>query len=223
MSCSLGGRLETDDAGALANGDHRSARGSAQGLDSGTAVGSPLVPAAAALARRGGVRLGARRSTPHPPGSPPMTLVLAASAWLSAFLVVVTIALLAVPTTPAELALWRRLRTARVRRWLTRRRHLSEPLDAETTPQVARKNLRWHLALTTLFSAQLAIAAASERAWWRPLALLLVLPSIAYFAGSLVQRQKVAILRSRRDPRRSDPSELGDSLVRRRSTRPSSR
>lgn len=127
-----------------------------------------------------------------------MTLVLAASAWLSAILVLVTIALLAVPTTPAERALWRRLRTASLRRWLTRRSAPTAPLDPASTAQVARKNLRWHLALTTLFSAQLAIAAASERAWWRPLALLLVLPSIAYFAGSLVQRQKIAILDARR-------------------------
>lgn len=94
-----------------------------------------------------------------------MTLVLAGASWLSAFLVLVTLALLAVPTTPAELALWRRLRTTSLRKWLTRRRALSAPLDPASTSQVARKNLRWHLALTTLFSAQLAIAAVSERAW----------------------------------------------------------
>jgi hypothetical protein len=126
-----------------------------------------------------------------------MTLVLTVFAWLSATLVVVTIALLAVPTTPAELALWRRLRTQSVRKWLTRRRNLSEPLNPVSTPQVARKNLLWHLVLTALFSTQLAIAAASEGAWWRPLAALLVLPSVAYFVGSLVQRQKVAVLHSR--------------------------
>jgi hypothetical protein len=126
-----------------------------------------------------------------------MTLVLTVFAWLSATLVVVTIALLAVPTTPAELALWRRLRTQSVRRWLTRRRSLSEPLNTVSTPQVARKNLLWHLVLTALFSTQLAIAAASPGAWWRPLAALMVLPSLAYFVGSLVQRQKVAILHSR--------------------------
>ena len=126
-----------------------------------------------------------------------MTLVLSAFAWLSTTLVVATIALLAVPTTQAELALWRRLRTQSVRRWLTRRRNLSEPLNPFSTPRVARKNLLWHLVLTSLFSTQLAIAAASPGAWWRPLAALLVLPSVAYFVGSLVQRQKVAILHSR--------------------------
>jgi uncharacterized membrane protein YbaN (DUF454 family) len=127
-----------------------------------------------------------------------MTLVLTVCAWLSATLAVVTIALLAVPTTPLELALWRRLRAQSVRKWLTRRRGLAEPLNFMSTPQVARKNLLWHLVLTTLFSTQLAIAAGSEAAWWRPLAALLVVPSVAYFIGSLVQRQKVAILHSRR-------------------------
>lgn len=126
-----------------------------------------------------------------------MTLVLSLFALLSATLVVATIALLAVPATTAEVALWRRLRTQSVRRWLTRRRHFSEPLDPVSTPQAARKNLLWHLVLTALFSTQLAIAAASPGAWWRPLAALLVLPSVAYFVGSLVQRQKVAILHSR--------------------------
>ena len=126
-----------------------------------------------------------------------MTLLLTVCAWLSATLAVVTIALLAVPTTPSELALWRRLRTQSVRKWLTRRRGLAEPLHAVFTPQVARKNLLWHLVLTALFSTQLAIAAASKGAWWRPLAALLVLPCVAYFVGSLVQRQKVAILHSR--------------------------
>ncbi len=126
-----------------------------------------------------------------------MTLVLTACACLSAALVVATIVLLAVPPTPTELALWRRLRTQSVRRWLTRRRGLTEPLNPASTPQVARKNLLWHLVLTVLFSTQLAIAAASVGAWWRPLAALLFLPSVAYFVGSLVQRQKVAILHSR--------------------------
>jgi hypothetical protein len=126
-----------------------------------------------------------------------MTLVLTVFAWLSATLVAVTIALLAVPTTTAELPLWRRLGTQAVRRWLTRRRSLAEPLNPVSAPQVARKNLLWHLVLSALFSTQLAIAAASEGAWWRPLAGLLVLPSVAYFVGSLVQRQKLAILHSR--------------------------
>ena len=126
-----------------------------------------------------------------------MTLVLTAFACLSAALVVVTIVLFAVPPMPAELALWRRLRTQSVRRWLTRRRGLTEPLNPASTPQVARKNLLWHLVLTALFSTQLAIAAASVGASWRPLAALLVLPSGAYFVGSLVQRQKAAILHSR--------------------------
>jgi hypothetical protein len=126
-----------------------------------------------------------------------MTLVLTVFALLSATLVVLTIALLAVPPTPAELALWHRLRTRSVRRWLTRRRGLFEPLNPVSTPRVARKNLLGRLVLTALFSFQLAIAAGSEGAWWRPLAALLILSSVAYFVGSLVQRQKVAILHSR--------------------------
>lgn len=123
-----------------------------------------------------------------------MTLILTASAWLSAILAVLTCALLAAPVIPGERLLWRRLRIPLVRRWITRRRQLSGVLDFATTPLAARRNLRWHLGLTSLFAAQLAMAAGSRETWWRPLVALLVLPSVGYFVGSLVQRQKIAIL-----------------------------
>jgi hypothetical protein len=51
--------------------------------------------------------------------------------------------------------------------------------------------------LTGVFSSQLAWALASKGAWWRPLTLPLVMFSAGYFLGSLVQRQKIAVLRLR--------------------------
>jgi hypothetical protein len=62
---------------------------------------------------------------------------------------------------------------------------------------IARTNLRWHLILTFLFFGLLARALWAGSEWWSALAGLLIVPSLAYFVGSLVQRQKIAILHLR--------------------------
>ena len=109
-------------------------------------------------------------------------------------LTTITILLVVIPVGRWELRVWHRLRVAQFRRWLTRSRHVREPLHPDRTVRIARRNLQWHIVLTALFSFQLGVAAAAKDAWWRPLALLLVVPCVAYMLGSLVQRQKVAII-----------------------------
>lgn len=126
-----------------------------------------------------------------------MTRLLTVSLWLSMGLFATTVGLLAAPATHAELGLWRRLRIRSLRRWISRRRNGDEPYDPKLTVQTARTNLLWHLLLTGLFSTQIAWALVSEGSWWRPLAVPLVVFCIGYFAGSLVQRQKIAIVRLR--------------------------
>ncbi len=126
-----------------------------------------------------------------------VTAILVASCSLSALLMIATIALLTVPVVPAELALWHSLHVEGLRRWITKRRGVQEPLNTRGTVQIARRNLLWHLTLTFLFFTQLGIAAGSAGSWWRPLAPVLVIPCVAYFAGSIVQRQKIAVVRLR--------------------------
>ncbi len=126
-----------------------------------------------------------------------MTAVLTVFAGLAWVLTAITAVFVLVPTAGSEHRIWHRLKVARVRRWLTRRRSVSEPYQAEATMRIARRNLWWHLVMTALFTSQLAIAAGSPRAWWRPGALILIVPCLAYLLGSVVQRQKIAIIRSR--------------------------
>jgi len=76
---------------------------------------------------------------------------------------------------------------------------VNEPLHPQLTVRFARRNLVWHLVLTGLFSSQVAWALVSEGRWWRPLTVPLVIFCIGYFAGSLVQRQKIAIVRLRQN------------------------
>jgi len=123
--------------------------------------------------------------------------VLAACFAMAAVLTIGTGLLLLAPTTSAELRIWRRVRVSSLRRWLTRTRHVEEPLDSDVTTRIARRNLYWHLVLTGLFAVQLGIALGSVGAWWRPFAAVLVVPCLAYFLGSVVQRQKIAVIQMR--------------------------
>ena len=122
-----------------------------------------------------------------------MTSVLQMSA-LGGVALTITILLVVMPASRLELRVWHTVRVTHLRRWLTRNRQVVEPFHRETTLRIARRNLRWHLVLTALFSFQLGVASASTEAWWRPLPLLLLVPCVAYMLGSLVQRQKIAII-----------------------------
>ena len=126
-----------------------------------------------------------------------MTDLLAACAGVGAVLTAVTALLTVLPARQWELRIWRWLGVTPVRHWLTRRHREADPLDLRSVSRIARRNLQWHLALTGLFSVELAVAAGTPHAWWRPLALLLLLPCIAYMLGSVVQRQKIAIIQAR--------------------------
>jgi hypothetical protein len=123
-----------------------------------------------------------------------MTLFLTACFLSAVALTAATGLLVILPATRAELAIWRRLRIQSLRRRLTRTRHVDQPLEAGVTARIARRNLHWHLVLSGLFTAQLGAAIGSEGRWWRPLAAPLIVFCVAYFAGSLVQRQKLVVL-----------------------------
>ena len=111
--------------------------------------------------------------------------------------ILTTVGLLVIPVTPRELGLWRYLRVRSLRRWITRRRSVNEPFHVQLTVEMARRNLMWHLLLTGLFCSQIAWALLSGGSWWRPLTVPLAVFCIGYFAGSLVQRQKIAIAYAR--------------------------
>jgi hypothetical protein len=131
-----------------------------------------------------------------------MTEVLLGCLILSSFFVAGTLALLVIPVRPGELRLWGVLRTRVLRRWITKRRSVNQPLQGVRTLLIARTNLRWHLILTAVFVGLIARAALDESCWWRPIAILMTIPAVAYFLGSLMQRQKIAIIELR--TRRSD-------------------
>ena len=120
--------------------------------------------------------------------------VLAASLAISLLTLVLTVPMLALPASPSELRMWRFLRLSLLRRWITKRRKVNEPFDPQATPAIARRNILWHLFLNSVFTVQLVVALVSRGSGWRPLAPLLVIPCVAYLAGSAVQRHKLVIV-----------------------------
>ena len=123
-----------------------------------------------------------------------LTDVLLVCLVLQAFVLLGTIALMTIPIMPTELGVWHLLRIEQTRKWITRRRKVIQPLRRESTLKIARDNLRWHLVLTILFCGLTGRAVMADNILFRLLASLLLIPSIAYLGGSLVQRQKIAVL-----------------------------
>lgn len=106
----------------------------------------------------------------------------------------VTLVLIFLPISRQELKLWRGLRINKARRHMTKRRKLDQPFDRDETPRLAWKNLHWHLILTTLFTYQVGTIVWTGSRILQPAAFLLTIFCVAYLVGSLVQRQKVAII-----------------------------
>lgn len=105
--------------------------------------------------------------------------------------------LLLLPPTPAEQRLWRRLDVQRLRRWITRRRNPGQRHRDGTTEQTARTNILWHAALGVIL-AGLILHPSLSSGPLRVIRYFLLLGCIAYFAGSLVQRQKLVISANQR-------------------------
>ena len=73
-----------------------------------------------------------------------MTEILIVCFILLGLLAASTLALAAIPVVPGELELWRVLRIQVIRRWITKRRRVNQPLHNVKTMGIARTNIRWH-------------------------------------------------------------------------------
>jgi hypothetical protein len=77
---------------------------------------------------------------------------------------------------------------------MTRWRDPGERPERRRTARIARRNLLWHLFLPYYLGYLMLQALWNSKLWFRSLSAILVLPSAAYLAGSIVQRHKIAIL-----------------------------
>jgi hypothetical protein len=72
-----------------------------------------------------------------------------------------------------------------------------QPLDFETVSR-SKKNIVWHIALTAVMLIVTLKLVSQPGAIFKIMQMLTVVPSIGWFFGSLVQRQKIALLNQMR-------------------------
>jgi hypothetical protein len=108
-----------------------------------------------------------------------------------------TIVFIILPIVPGEMKLWNFLRIQKLRHWITKRRTVNEPLKEGKTVDRVRRNLLWHLILTFVFITEITISLYPMNIWLSPFALFFTASSLAYLLGSIVQRQKIAIIENR--------------------------
>lgn len=131
---------------------------------------------------------------PSPARAPyPITDLLLVTLIIAALCTLLNIPLLVVPPSRREAMLWRRLQLQKVRRWLTRRRHVNQPLSPQTAT-IARQNILWHLILSAVMCGVMIQALQTDALLYKLFGALSVLPCVAWLLGSLVQRQKIVLL-----------------------------
>jgi hypothetical protein len=105
--------------------------------------------------------------------------------------------LLFVPPGRSEQRLWRTLGVQHLRRWITRRRNPGHRHRDGETALIARTNIWWHAGLGVV------LASLIFHPWLRSgppriARYFLLAGCVAYFIGSIVQRQKLVVSIRRR-------------------------
>jgi hypothetical protein len=110
-------------------------------------------------------------------------------------LAIISIPLIYFPATAMEQKLWQKLNIRILRHWVTKRG--TEKRDQQSTMQnvieSSRKNIAWHGIITLTFGFLMFRAQFIDNVYIPYSSHLLLLPSIAYFFGSIIQRQKIII------------------------------
>ena len=117
------------------------------------------------------------------------------SAMTQVLCLLATLAIMFVPPLVGEVGLWRRLGAGNLRRFLSKRLTTPQPFSVGPTEHVAVRNIRWHLVLTFALLVQTLLATVSPSLTLQLLGIFYVLPAIGWLLGSIVQRQKIALIR----------------------------
>ena len=123
-----------------------------------------------------------------------LDLLVIASGVIQLLCFAATVAILSIPRQRGETELWRRLGMGRLRKALSKRLRTPQPLAGGKTERIAVRNIRWHLLLTFALLVQTLLATTSQSLALRVVAILYALPAGGWLAGSIVQRQKIALL-----------------------------
>ena len=98
------------------------------------------------------------------------------------------------PVTQIEQRLLNKLNIRKIRYLATKKNTEKSNTGKESLLERSRKNIIWHVFLTLLFTFLIFRAHSVSNEMIQHLSLFLLLPIVAYFIGTLVQRQKMVIL-----------------------------
>jgi len=115
---------------------------------------------------------------------------------ISMILAFVSFPLMYLPPTKTELKCWQKLNIRAIRHWVTKKgtEKWAQRSTIQNGVERARKNIAWHGVLTFTFLFLMVRAQFIDNLFIQYASLLLSLPSIGYFLGSIIQRQKLVII-----------------------------
>jgi hypothetical protein len=118
---------------------------------------------------------------------------------IGVFIGLISILLIFLPSTQTEQHFWTILKIRELRHWVTKNKTERWNLKKNeySLIEISRKNIVWHLILTFIFSF-LMLRAQYTNNILQPISHFLLVPILAYFLGSIIQRQKIVILINRK-------------------------
>ena len=119
---------------------------------------------------------------------------------ISIILAVVSFPIMYLPATKTELKCWQKLNIRALRHWVTKKgtEKWTHKGTIQNVVERARKNIAWHGILTFTFFFLMARAQFIDNLFIQYASQLLLIPSIGYFLGSIIQRQKLVIVSIRK-------------------------
>ncbi len=110
-----------------------------------------------------------------------------------------SVILIYLPVTRIEQKLWTKLDIRKIRYWVTKKNteKSNKNKDEKSLLERSRSNIIWHVVITLLFIFLIIRAHSVENEIIQYISLVLLIPILAYFIGSLIQRQKMVILKIR--------------------------
>ncbi len=113
---------------------------------------------------------------------------------------IISIPLICLPVTEIEQKFWQKLNIRMLRHWVTKRgtEKWAQKGTIQNVIERSRKNIAWHGIITFTFCFLIVRAQFIDNVFIQYSSQLLLLPSIAYLFGSIIQRQKLVIIMIRK-------------------------
>ena len=112
----------------------------------------------------------------------------------------ISIMIIFLPATQIEQNLWSILRIRKLHHWVTKHKTVKSSFkkDDYNLIEISQRNVVWHVILTFIFSL-LMFRAQYTNDIVQSISHILLVPILAFFPGSIIQRQKIVVLMNRKN------------------------